>query len=82
DFLELLIYLKEHNNLEKIIVAVEQLEKNPMVQISTDKIIFLANQCEHIHKTVHSKNEVTTQSLENLSAITALFETKKTGVLH
>jgi hypothetical protein len=39
DFLELLIYLKEHNNLEKIIVAVEQLEKNPMVQISTDKII-------------------------------------------
>ncbi|BDH61646.1 hypothetical protein MTP04_26250 [Lysinibacillus sp. PLM2] len=82
DFLELLIYLKEHNNLEKVLAAIEQLKKNPMVQISTDKIIFLASQGEHVHKTVHSKNEVTTQSLENLSAITALFETKKTGVLH
>ncbi|MFP3920047.1 hypothetical protein U5N28_19800, partial [Lysinibacillus telephonicus] len=82
DFLELLIYLKEHNNLEKVLAAIEQLEKNPMVQITTEKIIFIASQGEYIHKTVHSKNEVTTQSLENLSAITALFETKKTGVLH
>lgn len=26
-------YLKEHNNLEKVLAAIEQLEKNPMVQI-------------------------------------------------
>lgn len=82
DFLELLIYLKEHSNLEKVLAAIEQLQKNHTVQITTEKIIFLANQAEPIHKTVQSKNEVTTQSLENLSAITALFEMKKTGGLH
>lgn len=80
DFLELLIYLKEHRNPEKVFAAIEQLEKNRMVQITTEKIIFLANQVEPIHTTVQSKNEVTTQSIENLTAITALFE--KTGVLH
>lgn len=53
-----------------------------MVQITTEKVIFLANQTEPSQKTVQTKNEVTTQSLENLSAIAALFEMKKTRVLH
>jgi transposase len=82
DFLELLIHIKEHQNLERILQAIERLQKNPMVQMTTEKIIFLANQVEPIHKQVYSKDEVTSQSIENLSAITALFNPDKTGVLH
>ncbi|WP_437435946.1 IS21 family transposase [Pseudobacillus badius] len=83
DFLELLLYLKEHQNLSRVLNAIHQLQKNPMVQLTTDKIIFLASQEERTAKaSPEPGDEVTSQSLENLSAIHALFETKTTGVLH
>ncbi|NLY78350.1 MAG: IS21 family transposase [Lysinibacillus sp.] len=83
DFLELLIYMKEHGNLERVLKAIEQLEKNQLVQITTDKIIFIASQEDGVPITTkESKDEVTSQSLENLSVISTLFGSNKTGVLH
>lgn len=82
DFLQLLLYMKEHNQLEKVLEAIQQLEMNPLVQITTEKVIFLAQQSETSKKVIAVQDEVTTQSIENLSAIAALFDSKKTGVLH
>ena len=81
-FLELLVYIKENSNLDKVLGAIEQLQKNPMVQMTTEKIIFLSNQVTSVYKPVQTRDEVTNQSLENLSSIAALFDSNKTEVLH
>lgn len=81
-FLELLSYVKEHQNLDKVLESIQQLQKNPLVQMTTEKIIFLAEQEEPIKVPNQTKDEVTSQSLDNLSMIAALFESKRTGVLH
>lgn len=82
DFLELLSYVKEHQNLDRVLESIKQLQKNPLVQMTTEKIIFLAEQVETMKIPIQTKDVVTSQSLENLSTIAALFESKKTGVLH
>ncbi len=82
DFLELLVYLKEQDQLEKVIQAIEQLEKNPLVQITTEKVIFLAEQSTETRTVLMNQDDVTTQSLDNLSSLAALFHSKGTGVVH
>lgn len=82
DFLELLHYIKERSSLEKVVAVISQLEKNPLVQITTEKIIFLAEQSEETSTVFSKQDEVTTQSLDNLSSLAALFHSKGTGVIH
>lgn len=82
DFLELLVYIKEHNQLDKVLEALEQLEKNHMVHITTEKIIFLAQQSTETRQVLAIQDDVTTQSLDNLSSLAALFHSKGTGVIH
>lgn len=82
DFLELLVYMKEQNRLEKVLEAIAQLEKNHMVQITTEKIIFLAEQSAETRTVLTSQDDVTTQSLDNLSSLAELFNSKGTGVVH
>lgn len=82
DFLELLHYMKERQNINKVLESIQQLRMNRLVQMTTEKIIFLAEQVEPIKAPIQSKDEVTSQSLENLSAISELFESKRTGVIH
>lgn len=53
-----------------------------MVHISTEKIIFLAEQSAETRQVLTSQDEVTTQSLDNLSSLAALFNSKGTGVFH
>ncbi|MFZ7759962.1 IS21 family transposase [Bacillus thuringiensis] len=82
DFLTLLFYVKENGEIEKVLKAVSQLEKNQLVQLTTEKIIFLAEQESVTVKLVQKSDEVASQSIENLSVITALFDSKKIEVLH
>lgn len=82
DFLELLVYIKEQNRLERVLEAIAQLEKNHMVQITTEKIIFLAEQSAETRTVLTSQDDVTTQSLDNLSSLAELFNSKGTGVVH
>ena len=82
DFLELLVYIKERNCLERVVEVIAQLEKNPLVQITTEKIIFLAEQSVETRAVLSGQDDVTTQSLDNLSSLAALFHSKGTGVIH
>lgn len=82
DFLELLVYIKERSCLEKIVDVISQLKKNPLVQITTEKIIFLAEQSNEACTVLSNQDDVTTQSLDNLSSLAALFHSKGTGVIH
>ncbi|ANS51629.1 hypothetical protein BT246_63380 (plasmid) [Bacillus thuringiensis] len=82
DFLALLFYVKENENLDKVLKAVNQLKDNQLVQLTTEKIIFLAEQDSVTVKPVRKSDEVASQSIENLSVITALFNSKKVEVLH
>ena len=82
DFLELLLYVRERANLARVTQAIQQLKKNPLVHITTEKVIFIAEQDSPVTKVKSPKDDVTSQSVQNLSTLTALFETKNTGVLH
>ena len=82
DFLELLVYVKERDCLERVVEVVEQLEKNLLVQITTEKIIFLAEQSVETCTVLTGQDDVTTQSLNNLSSLADLFNSKGTGVIH
>lgn len=82
DFLELLLYVQERENLDRVKQAIQQLKENRLVQITTEKVIFIAEQDSPVIKMKLPKDDVTSQSVQNLSTLTALFETKNTGVLH
>lgn len=73
---------EKKKNINKVLESIQQLRMNRLVQMTTEKIIFLAEQVEPIKAPIQSKDEVTSQSLENLSAISELFESKRTGVIH
>ena len=82
DFLELLVYVKERDCLDRILEVITQLEKNPLVHITTEKVIFLAEQSAEVCTVLTDQDDVTTQSLDNLSSLAALFYSKGTGVIH
>lgn len=82
DFLELLTYMHEQQNLKKVIGAISQLERNRMVRVTTEKVIFLAEQGSVSTKVINHKDDVATQSVQNLSTIASLFNIEKTGVAH
>lgn len=82
DFLELLVYIKERDCLARVVEVITELEKNPLVQLTTEKIIFLAEQSAEVRTVLTGKDDVTSQSLDNLSSLAALFHSKGTGVVH
>lgn len=82
DFLELLVYTKERDCLTRVLEVITELEKNPLVQLTTEKIIFLAEQSAEVRTVITGQDDVTNQSLDNLSSLAALFHSKGTGVLH
>src|SRR5699024_6796132 len=64
-FLELLQYIRKNNQLDKILKAVTQLEKNHMVDITTEKIIFIAEQSDPpLSVRTNSEDDVTAKSLK------------------
>lgn len=82
DFLELLVYVKERDCLARVLEVIAELEKNPLVHITTEKIIFLAEQSAEVRTVLTDQDDVTSQSLDNLSSLAALFHSKGTGVIH
>lgn len=44
DFLELLLYVKENNQLDKVLSAVTEINKKGLGVITTEKLIFLSEQ--------------------------------------
>lgn len=50
--------------------------------ITTEKIIFLAQQSPETRQVLANQDDVTTQSLDNLASLAALFNSKGTGVIH
>lgn len=82
DFLELLVYIKERDCLARVLEVITELEKNPLVQLTTEKIIFLAEQSTEVRTVLTGQDDVTSQSLDNLSSLAALFHSKGTGVIH
>nr|WP_096551769.1 hypothetical protein [Ureibacillus thermosphaericus] len=82
DFLELLVYTKERDCLARVLEVITELEKNPLVQLTTEKIIFLAEQSAEVRTVLTGQDDVASQSLDNLSSLAALFHSKGTGVVH
>jgi len=53
-----------------------------LVQLTTEKIIFLAEKSAEVRTVLTGQDDVASQSLDNLSSLAALFHSKGTGVVH
>lgn len=83
EFIELLLYMKENNNVEKVIQAIQELKQLQNGHITTEKILFVCEQSP-IENTdlMFKRDEITDQSENNMKAYANLFNQLEEGVVH
>ena len=67
DFIALLHFIREENNLSDIIAIIKELERKPFFEISTEKLIFLSQQKSEAPARPTGNQAIIDKSLENLS---------------
>jgi hypothetical protein len=73
EFIELLLYVKENNNLERVLEAVEELSIHRFDHVTTDRILFICEQSAPSKKAPSYQDETTDQSVSNIEAYTNMF---------
>lgn len=81
DFLELLLYVREKNQLAKVMAAVRQIETKGLGEITTEKLIFLSEQTDLVPAVPLHSDETVEQALQNIQAFSAMFNQVDEGVL-
>lgn len=81
DFLELLLYIKEKNSLEKILSAVNEFEKKGFGRITTEKLVFLSEQKDPVSTIPTSSDKTVEQAVQNMKAFSEMFNQQDEGVL-
>lgn len=84
EFIELLLYVRENNNLEKVFSAIEELKKIQIGHVTTERILFLCEQSPlKINIKATNRDETMDQSESNMKAYANLFnQTEEEGVVH
>ena len=77
DFIALLHFIKEKNNLSEIITLIKALEKKPFFEFSTEKLIFLSQQKPEAPARPAGNQAIIDKSLENLSDYANLLNKEK-----
>ena len=77
DFIALLHFIKEKNNLSEIISLIKALEKKPFFDFSTEKLIFLSQQKPEAPARPAGNQAIIDKSLENLSDYANLLNKEK-----
>lgn len=81
DFLELLLYIREKNQLDHVMAAVRQIETKGLGDITTEKLIFLSEQTDLVPAVPLHPDETVEQALQNIKAFSAMFNQVDEGVL-
>lgn len=81
EFIELLLYVKEHNKLEEVLSAVNELNTIRHSYVTTERILFICEQSPVTNIDSSNRDETMNQSENNMKAYANMFEqTEKEGV--
>lgn len=83
EFIELLLYIKENNNLERVFNAIQELKQLQIGQITTERILFICEQSplKTVDK-IASRDETMDQSESNMKAYANLFNQTEEGAIY
>jgi len=73
EFIELLLYIQESNNLKQVLEVVKQLENIRLSYVSTERILFICEQSFPTGYDVKRRDETTNQLESNMVAYTKMF---------
>ncbi|WP_231746932.1 IS21 family transposase [Lentibacillus sp. JNUCC-1] len=73
EFIELLLYVKENNNLKRVLEAVEELSAIRFDLVTTDSILFICGQSTSTTKAFSGGDETMNQSVSNMEAYADMF---------
>lgn len=73
DFIELLLYIRENNNMNQVMKAVHNLENIHLGNVSTEKILFICEQSPPAENNINKCDDITDQSESNMMAYTKMF---------
>lgn len=73
EFIELLLYIKNNNNIEQVLDAVQQLENIRLGYVSTERILFICEQSFPEGNDLNRRDETMDQSENNMMAYTKMF---------
>lgn len=82
EFIELLFYIRENNNLKRVIEAVTQLNQLGPSHVTTEKIFFICEQSDSTKPHSLYRDEIMDQSESNMKAYAHLFQQQEEEVTH
>jgi len=82
EFIELLLYVKENDNLERVLEAVEQLNTVRLGYVTTERILFICEQSNLSEVNTMNRDETMNQSENNMKAYAGMFNQLDEGVAH
>jgi len=80
EFIELLLYIKENNNLDKVMQAIEELNSIRTGYVNTERILFICEQSTPEGAIAYSSDETMNQSESNMRAYADIFNQMDGGV--
>uniref|UniRef100_UPI0037D9D6FA Mu transposase domain-containing protein n=1 Tax=Staphylococcus epidermidis TaxID=1282 RepID=UPI0037D9D6FA len=73
EFLELLLYVKENDNLNQVLEAIKDLENIRLDYVSTERILFICEQSLPTESATTRRDDTINQSESNMIAYTKMF---------
>lgn len=80
EFIELLLYIKEKNNLDRVMEAVSQLNTIQFGYVTTERILFICEQSDWSEINKLDRDETMNQSESNMKAYAGMFDQLDEGV--
>mgnify|MGYP006887919522 FL=1 len=80
EFIELLLYIKENNNLDRVLQAIKQLTSVRLGYVNTERILFICNQTTNEEINIYNDDETMNQSKNNMRAYATMFNQIDEGV--
>lgn len=80
EFIELLLYIKENNNLDRVLQAIKQLTSVRLGYVNTERILFICNQTTNEEINIYNDDETMNQSENNMRAYATMFNQIDEGV--
>ncbi|MDQ0164046.1 hypothetical protein J2S06_003190 [Bacillus alveayuensis] len=80
EFIELLFYIQEKQNLDCVMAAVKQLSKIRHDYVSTERILFICEQSSKSKEKTNLRDEIMAQSEINMKAYANMFNQTDEGV--
>lgn len=80
EFIELLFYVKENNNLEGVLEAVKELSAIRFDYVTTDRILFICEQSAFSSVEMDDRDETMNPSVSNMKAYVDIFNQIDEGV--